>query len=347
MQYDANGIRVGKTRKIASNTTNSTYIYDNSGKLRTEIEGSTTRNYIYGADGAVGYEENGEHFMYRKNFFGDITAIYKGTTKIAEYSYDAWGNCTIVSDYNGYGARNPFRYRGYYFDTDLNMYYLTTRYYDPKTGRFINADAIEYLKPEAINGLNLYAYCANNPVMLVDFSGTDAMLLTVFDLPNGIPVVGHSILLIQVGDEWYTTQFVSDLPYPSLSLEFLKSLFNINTYIKTELLDMSTDEYLAQFDNYMVTEFQGDFTNSYEFANNQEYLDENYTGKYNLFTNNCAHYVQDILAKSNDLDMNIRNYFKHRPIIPVGMHATTEMIQVYNDAVKSISAWWDTLLKYF
>lgn len=46
MQYDANGLRIGKTRKIASNTTNSTYIYDNSGKLRTEIEGSTTRNYI-------------------------------------------------------------------------------------------------------------------------------------------------------------------------------------------------------------------------------------------------------------------------------------------------------------
>ena len=46
MQYDANGLRIAKSRKIASNTTNSTYIYDSQGKLRTEIEGSTTRNYI-------------------------------------------------------------------------------------------------------------------------------------------------------------------------------------------------------------------------------------------------------------------------------------------------------------
>ena len=174
MQYDAKGIRIGKTRKVVSTTTNCTYIYDNGGKLRTEIDGNTTRNYIYGQDGVVGYEENGVHFMYRKNFFGDITAIYQGATKIAEYAYDAWGNCTIVSDYNGYGARNPFRYRGYYFDSDLGMYYLTTRYYDPNTGRFINADTIEYLKPDKINGLNLYAYCGNNPVMRFDPSGHES-----------------------------------------------------------------------------------------------------------------------------------------------------------------------------
>ena len=173
MQYDANGLRIAKSRKISSNTLNSTYIYDSQGKLRTEIAGNTTRTYIYGQDGIVGYEESGVHFMYRKNFFGDITAIYQGTTKIAEYSYDAWGNCTIVSDYNGYGARNPFRYRGYYFDTDLNMYYLMTRYYDPQTGRFINADTPKYLKPKTINGLNLYAYCGDNPIMYVDPTGHD------------------------------------------------------------------------------------------------------------------------------------------------------------------------------
>ena len=117
------------------------------------------RYYIYSNDGIVGYEENGEQFMYRKNLFGDITAIYKGTTKVAEYIYDAWGNCTITLDKKSYGTNNPFRYRGYYWDEDLKMYYLMTRYYDPKTGRFINADSIEYLEPETINGLNLYAYC--------------------------------------------------------------------------------------------------------------------------------------------------------------------------------------------
>ena len=179
IQYDGKGIRVAKTRKIGTSvTTNSTYIYDNGGKLRTEIEGNTTRNYIYGQDGIVGYEENNEHFMYRKNIFGDVTAIYKGATKVAEYKYDAWGNCTIILNTSGYGSRNPFRYRGYYFDSDLGMYYLTTRYYDPKTGRFINADSIEYLKPDAINGLNLYVYCKNNPLRYVDPTGQLEKIIT-------------------------------------------------------------------------------------------------------------------------------------------------------------------------
>ena len=52
------------------------------------------------------------------------------------------------------------------------MYYLKTRYYDPETGRFITIDDVSYLAPDTINGLNLYAYCGNNPVMNVDPEGT-------------------------------------------------------------------------------------------------------------------------------------------------------------------------------
>ena len=54
-----------------------------------------------------------------------------------------------------------------YWDEELKMYYLMTRYYDPKTGRFINADTPDYLDPETLGGLNLYAYCRNNPVIYV------------------------------------------------------------------------------------------------------------------------------------------------------------------------------------
>lgn len=51
------------------------------------------------------------------------------------------------------------------------MYYLNSRYYDPETGRFVNADDISFLDPETINGLNLYAYCGDNPVMNIDPTG--------------------------------------------------------------------------------------------------------------------------------------------------------------------------------
>ena len=125
--------------------------------------------------------------------FGDIIAIYNGATKVAEYAYDAWGNCTIVSDTNYIGRDNPFRYRGYYWDNDLQLYYLMSRYYDPQTGRFINADSLEYLDPKTIGGLNLYAYCGNNPVMRADPMGTISITLIAGLIGFGISFVSSII----------------------------------------------------------------------------------------------------------------------------------------------------------
>ena len=96
---------------------------------------------------------------------------------MVKYVYDAWGNHKALdSDGNivtsGIGLLNPFRYRGYYYDTEIKLYYLQTRYYDPELGRFISQDSIEYADPETVNGINLYAYCGNNPVMNIDPTGT-------------------------------------------------------------------------------------------------------------------------------------------------------------------------------
>ena len=73
---------------------------------------------------------------------------------------------------NHIGNLNPYRYRSYYYDSDIGLYYLQSRYYDPQIGRFISQDSVEYLDPETINGLNLYSYCGNNPVMFTDPLGT-------------------------------------------------------------------------------------------------------------------------------------------------------------------------------
>ena len=98
---------------------------------------------------------------------------------MVKYTYDAWGNNVvsdtigaIITDKNHIGNLNPFRYRSYYYDTETKLYFLKTRYYAPEVGRFISPDSIEYLDPETINGLNLYAYCGNNPVMYTDPNGT-------------------------------------------------------------------------------------------------------------------------------------------------------------------------------
>lgn len=68
------------------------------------------------------------------------------------------------------GNINPFRYRGYYFDTETGFYYLNARYYDPQIKRFLSADS--YINSNGdLTGYNMYAYCSNNPVMYIDPTG--------------------------------------------------------------------------------------------------------------------------------------------------------------------------------
>ena len=119
---------------------------------------------------------------------------------MVQYWYDAWGNHKVVSA-NGttitssthIGNVNPFRYRGYYYDTETGLYFLQTRYYDPEVGRFLNRDSVSYAAPEKIDGLNLYAYCLNNPVEFTDPYGTTEWWEW---LGAGLIIVGLSAIAI-------------------------------------------------------------------------------------------------------------------------------------------------------
>ena len=121
-------------------------------------------------------------FFFDKNLQGDIVGVYNASgTKVVSYIYDAWGNVTTTYHSGGAstGARyNPFRYRGYYYDTETKWYYLQTRYYNPAWGRFINADGYINANGDII-GFNMFAYCSNNPVMFIDLSGETSVSWTV------------------------------------------------------------------------------------------------------------------------------------------------------------------------
>lgn len=182
--YDFNNARTSKIATDGTTTVTSKYIYDGNNLIAEQrtVKGpdkdkSVWLYYIYGVDGIAGFNFEDKVYLYRKNVQGDITHIYEqckdgSLNLVTRYTYDAYGNTDISFDTDKIGLLNPFRYRGYYFDIETNLYYLISRYYDPETCRFISADSIEYLDPETLGGLNLYAYCCNNPVMMVDEDGT-------------------------------------------------------------------------------------------------------------------------------------------------------------------------------
>ena len=130
-----------------------------------------------GVPTAFRLDENGTQtwYAYETNVQGDVTGIRTTDgTQVVSYTYDAWGRCTVSGSQPALGALNPLRYRGYYYDAETELYYVTSRYYDPDTGRFINADIPETLTAdfENMTQYNLFAYCFNNPVNMSDETGT-------------------------------------------------------------------------------------------------------------------------------------------------------------------------------
>ena len=160
--YNDAGIRIRK---------GTTEYFVKGNQILAEKRGSTVIHYYYDDSGVAGFEYGGQQYYYRKNLQGDIIEIYDSCgNRRCVYQYDAWGNL-LSQESSELQKINPFRYRGYYYDAETGLYYLNSRYYDPETGRFISPDSLKYLDPTYNNGLNLYTYCGNNPVMHVDPNG--------------------------------------------------------------------------------------------------------------------------------------------------------------------------------
>ena len=185
VQYKAGGTRI-RTLK---------FCYDEKGSPIgfVHIDASGTDSFYY----------------YAKNLQGDVAALYRWNwsdegkhtvTLEATYSYDPWGKLLSVKNASGSPISatlttnianvNPFRYRGYYYDSETGFYYLQSRYYDPVISRFINADSYTATGAGFI-GTNMYTYCNNNPVNRVDPSGH----FGVTSLFVGALVCGVGILL--------------------------------------------------------------------------------------------------------------------------------------------------------
>ena len=86
--------------------------------------GSNKLHFTYDSLGPASVTYNGNRYFYLKNAQGDVTGLVNADGTMA---------ATL-------GAANFLRYRGYVYDTETGFYYVSSRYYNPEVGRWINAD---------------------------------------------------------------------------------------------------------------------------------------------------------------------------------------------------------------
>ena len=170
--YDADGLRTAKT----VNGTTTKYYWMN-GMLQGKKTGDEYILFLYDENGiAYGFiyqnDTKKSYYYYEFNLQSDIIGIIDSTgSKVVEYTYGAWGDILSVTGTlaDTIGQKNPLRYRGYYYDAETGFYYVSSRYYDPEIGRFLNADSL--INQSSVIGNNMFAYCLNNPVNMADNTG--------------------------------------------------------------------------------------------------------------------------------------------------------------------------------
>ena len=176
-----------------------TYEYESSSDGKTSnrlsrmVNGGTALSYTYDAVGNITtIVENGiEQVRYEYDSLNQLVREDSAVqNKSIEYVYDGGGNLLARKEYAyttgelggvlntvtgslafTVGQINPFRYRGYYYDTETGLYLAGTRYYDPVVGRWISGDSEMSGVGVELLGYNLFAYCFNNPINMNDPSG--------------------------------------------------------------------------------------------------------------------------------------------------------------------------------
>ena len=157
------------------------YFYDDN-KLITEIKDNIRNDYIYDEYNELyGFIQNNTNiYYYVRDYIGNILGIVDNLGNlIVKYDYDDYGNTISITGENIY---NPFIYKGYYYDNDIEMYYCHNRFYNPKWRRWLTPDSLNYLNIDTPAGMNLFIYCNNNPVMYSDGDGSFPILACILGL---------------------------------------------------------------------------------------------------------------------------------------------------------------------
>lgn len=157
-RYDAEGLRY----EMEENGRLVQFIFSGR-EAAVEINDAGINRLIRGHELIISDAEYAKtYYHYAADEIGSITHITDENGSILNrYEYDAWGNITEQEE----TVPNRFKYTGQQLDPVTQQYYLRARFYNPVIARFTQEDTYRG------DGLNLYAYCGNNPMVYIDPSG--------------------------------------------------------------------------------------------------------------------------------------------------------------------------------
>ena len=201
----------GRLSAVTGGEISEEYVYDAQGKRAVKTDSAGTRTvYFTGNPLAGDYTRQSSGCEMLKLSFGGMlnTVLLKSDTEAETLrqatdqrgsvilTLDRGGNILLqeafspygeaIADENGGMQETPppalYRFAGREYDRATGLCYLGARYYSPEDGRMITPDDAAYAFPGGLSGLNLYAYCLDNPETFEDVSG---------NLPSWIRAAGH------------------------------------------------------------------------------------------------------------------------------------------------------------
>jgi len=208
---------IPKTVNIGNDVTTN---YRLSGdRVTFEQTGSDTIYYVYDTQGQlISMILNNVEYAYLRNAQNDIVGLINSAgVQVVSYTYSTWGEVLSITGTlaSTLGQQNPYRYRGYRYDSETGLYYLQSRYYNPQWGRFLNADDSTVLGIDQGNLIqyNLFAYCVNNPVNRTDPSGYISMQL--------IMIIAGAV----IGGIWQLSKYLLSTPRSQWSITRACAIF--------------------------------------------------------------------------------------------------------------------------
>lgn len=180
--YDGSGKRIQKNSsetQLQEFWNNGKIIFENEQLQSESKQEQTYHSYIFDNDLIAVASEGALTNLAITDVHGDTVKLVSAETPInSEYHYDAFG---IQFSESTPEVFNPYQYNGKYSDGETGFYYLNARYYNPEIGRFMQEDTY-HGNVQSTSSLNLYNYCASNPVTLED--GTGHFWETAFDVAS-------------------------------------------------------------------------------------------------------------------------------------------------------------------